>query len=568
MKDRSRKRQVVSLWSRFFWCTLVVVFFCVLFTGSSLSTVRLLLGEKLHPEVLSTWRPPVMKAMLSDSQPNSAVLIRDTVILPDHVLLFLEYPHSARLFTKEEMDCVYLLANSSSSQPQVKQPPDSIDGGGDAKDQIVRCPLSSHGSDVVSLAMKSGGQIQLGPTHRWDSLVYEAMIDYDNTTILFVKGLNLRPEKIYNTSRFECLYGWDFKRPKFILRSNVISIAQEIARCQTPLSILSNQAKLNSSSIKVSIRVKGRGTFPSIARPVHQQAFESDPISRKPNEMCICTMLRNQARFLKEWVVYHAHIGVERWFIYDNNSDDEIDSVIESLVESKYNISRHLWPWVKTQEAGFAHCALRARAWCEWVGFIDVDEYFHLPTGLDLPVLIKNQTETFTNVAEIRAACHSFGPSGLKEAPPQGVMVGYTCRLAIAERHKSIVKPEALNSSLINVVHHFHLKDEFRHVNVDRSLMVINHYKYQVWEVFKQKFQRRVATYVVDWQNEQNVGSKDRTPGLGTRPVEPPDWFSRFCEVNDTGLRDRVVNNFLDPLTNLLPWQEVEGIMVEQKVLR
>ncbi|KAF2305994.1 hypothetical protein GH714_009358 [Hevea brasiliensis] len=315
---------------------------------------------------------------------NSATIsIRETVILPDQVLIFLKYPQSARLFTKEDLDCVYFAAgkSSSSSQPQFKQPPNQIDGA-DLDDQI---------------------------------------------------GLNLRPDRLYNTARFECVYGWDLRRPKFLLRSNVISIAQEIVRCRTPFSILNNPQKVNNS-IKVSVRLKGRGTLHSIARPALQLNRDSDPTARKPYEMCICTMLRNQARFLGEWVMYHAQIGVQRWFIYDNNSEDNIDSVIAS------------------------------------------------------------------------------------------------------------------------------------YVNADRGVLVINHYKYQVWEVFKEKFYRRVATYVADWQDEQNVGSKDRVPGLGTRAVEPPDWASRFCEVTDTGLRDRVLGNFRNPITKLLPWQEDGGILDVQNM--
>ncbi|XP_023551052.1 glycosyltransferase family 92 protein RCOM_0530710-like [Cucurbita pepo subsp. pepo] len=125
--------------------------------------------------------------------------------------------------------------------------------------------------------------------------------------------------------------------------------------------------------------------------------------------------------------------------------------------------------------------------------------------------------------------------------PPQGVTVGYTRRKAVAERHKSIVNPEALNSTLINMVHHFHLRDGFLCMNLERSEMVINHYKYQVCEVFKEKFHKRVAT---DWQEEQNVGSEDRAPGLGTKAVKPEDWSSRFSEVNDTGLREMIACSF------------------------
>jgi hypothetical protein len=34
-----------------------------------------------------------------------------------------------------------------------------------------------------------------------------------------------------------------------------------------------------------------------------------------------------------------------------------------------------VWPWLKTQEAGFSHCASQAMPICEWVAFIDLDEF-------------------------------------------------------------------------------------------------------------------------------------------------------------------------------------------------
>lgn len=492
-----------------------------------------------------------MRATGDKSPMSLGVSLRETVMLPDQVLLFLKYPRPARLFTEEDFQCVYYPANSSRPfELKLKQPPIRIDGR-DFDEQILRCRIPPRGFNI-SLDLNRHRNIiniPVGYVHRWDSVSYEAVFDRDNTTLVFIKGLNLRRDRAYNPSRFECVYGWDFRRIKFLLRSELLSIGQEVGRCETPLSVLSGPHR--DDFIKVSIRLKGKGIFRTVAHPVRLSGPE--PPAEKDHEMCICTMLRNQARFIREWVMYHARIGVQRWFIYDNNSNDNIESVIDSLSSEKFNITRHVWPWIKTQEAGFAHCALRARDVCNWVGFIDVDEFFHLPSGLILHDLIRNLSGD-GSVAELRISCHSFGPSGLKEVPKKGVMVGYTCRLATPERHKSIVKPEALNSTLINVVHHFHLRDGFEYVNVNRSMLVINHYKYQVWEVFKDKFLRRVATYVADWQDTQNVGSKDRVPGLGTRAIEPPDWSGRFCEVNDTTLRDRVLE-YADPVTHLLPWQ-------------
>ncbi|KAH7847512.1 hypothetical protein Vadar_027047 [Vaccinium darrowii] len=501
-----------------------------------------------RPRLISSWQPPALKSISGDSL---TVFVQETVLFPDQALVFLKCPRSFPLFTKDDIDCVYLSPNSSpnSSQPQVNLQPVSIDGEF-ADLQIVRCPLKPLGLATYVDIKSNGHLLSVGPTYRWDSLAYEALIDRDNATIVFIKGLNLRGGRVVDPSRFECVYGWDFTRSKLFLQSEVISIGQEIVRCKTPLSILTGTQSIKSS-IKVSVRGVGKPVVSSVARP--SRRLDPDPPTRKRHEMCICTMLRNQARFLHEWVMYHSRIGVERWFIYDNNSDDDISSLIESLDDENFSITRHVWPWIKTQEAGFAHCALRARDSCEWVGFIDVDEFLHFPSGLSLHDVIRNLT---SNVAELRVSCHNFGPSGLKRLPAKGVAVGYTCRMAAPERHKSIVRPEALNSTLINSVHHFHLRSGFEFVNMERNVFVINHYKYQVWEVFKEKFHRRVATYVTDWQQEENVGSKDRTPGLGTKPVEPPDWSTRFCEVLDMGLKDRVIEMLSNPKTHMLPWQK------------
>ncbi|KAL2505309.1 protein of unknown function (DUF23) [Abeliophyllum distichum] len=387
MKDRKKP----GFFRVLFWCTLLLFF-----SGFTLSHLRLYFQEGFQLRLLSTWRPPAMEVISGDSASFLTVSVQETVIFPD---------------------------------------------------QIIRCPLQSRGR-IVSIEVKSTGSLVPGPAYRWDSLAYEAILDRDNTTVVFVKGLNLRSGKVSDPSKFECIFGWDLKKPKFIVRSDVVTVAQEIVRCKTPLSILNSQLGFGTTindSIKVSVRVVGRQTLKSIARLKHR--LEPATLSKKRHEMCICTMLRNQARFLHEWVMYHGHIGVERWFIYDNNSDDDIEDVVETLVSKNYNITRYVWPWIKTQEAGFSHCALQASDSCEWVGFIDVDEFFHLPSGLSLHDVIKKQSRG-SEVAELRVPCHSFGPSGLKKVPVKGVTVGYTCRLSGMERHKSIVRPEALNSTL------------------------------------------------------------------------------------------------------------------------
>ncbi|CAK9138863.1 unnamed protein product [Ilex paraguariensis] len=554
----------------------------------------------------STFHPILVVSSLSllSSSSNESVLdyskgyylsspfrIEDRVLFPDHVLLLVSSTRKNEWIKNSEgLECVYgksfLNSTDSDDIVTVKHSVLSVDEYDEFR-FIARCPLPpANYSAVVSLGWRGGSVVELGggdgllrrnqTAHSWENVAYVAVLD-GGTAVVFVKGLNLRQERESDPSQYRCHFGlgnWE-RNGGFELTTRAITAAQEVVRCDLPWSIKKNPSK--AQGIRVTI-----GVTPNVHAKAHDHVivpsvaklFDSKSDGKRNRkakyELCVCTMLWNQASSLREWIMYHAWLGVERWFIYDNNSDDGIKEVIEELELEDYNVTRHLWPWIKTQEAGFSHCALRAKDECNWVSFMDVDEFFYFP--LPTPRTQRNRKLGFpgqnslrslvanfsssTTIAEIRAACHSFGPSGLNSPPSQGVTVGYTCRLQSPERHKSIVRPDALDITLLNVVHHFHLRKGFSYLNLPASTAVINHYKYQVWEVFRAKFLRRVATYVTDWQDNHNEGSRDRAPGLGTEAIEPPNWRRQFCEIWDTGLRDFVLANLADPATRFLPWEE------------
>ncbi|KAG9134454.1 hypothetical protein Leryth_019934 [Lithospermum erythrorhizon] len=494
--------------------------------------------------------------------------IEERVLMPDHVLLLVSNVESRGFVLKnQELECVYgknELSESFGGRGGNGNDNDVLGGNVLSIDEydefrlIVRCPLPPlNCSAFVNLRTRDGNRIDVRGengvwrsnqrVHSWENVAYTATLDGDSAVVL-VKGLNLRPGRESDPSHFSCHFGlgnWESDE-RFVFTTKAVTVAQEVVRCLLPRSIRESPEKTQAIRVSVGVRphvhvgAHERVIVPSVAKIFNPGVEETKSNSMEKYELCVCTMLWNQAPALREWITYHSWLGVQRWFIYDNNSDDEIQEVVEELDSENYNVTRHVWPWVKTQEAGFSHCALRAKDECRWVSFMDVDEYFYFPYTTprhqfyrtpgyaeqnNLRSLVENVTLSPEPIAEIRTSCHSFGPSGLKSPPPQGVTVGYTCRLQSPERHKSI------------------------------STAIINHYKYQVWDVFKAKFYRRVATYVADWQENQNEGSRDRAPGLGTEAIEPPNWSHQFCEVWDTGLRDFVLANMVDRSTSLLPWE-------------
>ncbi|KAK9116994.1 hypothetical protein Sjap_015941 [Stephania japonica] len=571
-------------------------------------------GSDLFRPVLRAFRiKPLLSVKTSVvTSPNSRswvpeLSVEDRVLFPDHVLLMV--PNG--VFSNSHLqllDCVYHkeFGNGSAQIWELgglfALPVISVDFYDEFR-SIVRCPLPPMNfSAIVELRNRTklgeGGGGEFGDglvivdnkrVHSWERMVYNALIDRE-FAVVFVKGLNRRPGRVSDPALFSCHFNWvdvgrnSNKYNKYVSAATMaVTAAQEVVRCGLPSRLRNRPSEAHGIRVAVSYSPRRQGVFgsrvrrravasvsplPSVARLLSLKG-EEEWVDKF--ELCACTMVWNQAAFLREWIAYHAWLGVERWFIYDNNSNDETVGVIEELQRENYNVSRHVWPWIKTQEAGFSHCALRARSECKWMAFMDVDEFFYFkypivrqrktvivkyPDRLALRSLVLNYSSSPMTIGEIRTVCHSFGPSGLSSAPPRGVTVGYTCRLQRPERHKSIVRLDALHKNLLNLVHHFQLRPGFKYLNLPQSIAVINHYKYQVWEVFRAKFFRRVATYVADWQESQNEGSNDRVPGLGTEAIEPPNWARQFCEVQDTGLRDFISATLVDQGSGLLPWEK------------
>ncbi|CAH1434622.1 unnamed protein product [Lactuca virosa] len=365
---------------------------------------------------------------------------------------------------------------------------------------------------------------------RWNFIVYN-IIETENDIVLFAKGINNRQGINRSPTEFKCLFGDNTVNG---VTTSVTSSMQEVFRCQRPdLTAFSQNPVIASLVILQTNQV-----VPSIAfyAPERKVAIASP----KKSLLCACTMVYNVAKFLKEWVMYHSKIGVDKFILYDNGSDDDLGKIVNLLKSKGYNIETRFWLWPKTQEAGFSHAVLLEKNSCHWMMYIDIDEFIYSPlwassppSKLLLPSLLPSRP-----YGQIMIRCLEFGPSNLKKHPSMGVTQGYTCRKEMENRHKSIVLLDAIDESLLNAIHHFKLKERYKSIKVHLDTVVVNHYKFQAWPEFKAKFRRRVSAYVVDWTRSVNLQSNDRTPGLGYRAVEPEGWAERFCEVYDHRLKD------------------------------
>jgi hypothetical protein len=171
----------------------------------------------------------------------------------------------------------------------------------------------------------------------------------------------------------------------------------------------------------------------------------SIPIVIKENKqekkiyLAITSIIRNESASLKEWLDFHILAGVEHFFLYDNESSDDTEEILQPYIESG-QVSLTYWPtafYHSTQIFSYAHSVTRNHELVEWMAFIDADEFLFSPSQIGIQEVLKNSNDF--NAFHINWTC--FGGSNFAFPPSLGVIKSYT-RMANLNSADEVMKAE------------------------------------------------------------------------------------------------------------------------------
>ena len=95
---------------------------------------------------------------------------------------------------------------------------------------------------------------------------------------------------------------------------------------------------------------------------------------KRKYHISLCIMFKDEAPYLREWIEYHRLIGVDHFYLYNNNSSDNYEMVIKPYIEQNI-VTLIDWPHQHAQVDGYEDCIQRFQSESDWIGFIDVDEF-------------------------------------------------------------------------------------------------------------------------------------------------------------------------------------------------
>lgn len=127
-------------------------------------------------------------------------------------------------------------------------------------------------------------------------------------------------------------------------------------------------------------------------------------------KLLLVAIVKNENRYLNEWVDYHYNLGFDKIVICDNNDiDGEVIKNKKVIVEDFRG--KHESGYVNgvlhsgIQGAAYNYCYKKYSNDYDWIAFFDIDEFLTLRDGLQLKDFLKNTD----NISQIYISSKTYG---------------------------------------------------------------------------------------------------------------------------------------------------------------
>lgn len=222
------------------------------------------------------------------------------------------------------------------------------------------------------------------------------------------------------------------------------------------------------------------------------------------NYLAVCAIAKDEGAYFKEWIEWHRHVGVDKFYIYDNESTDKTREVLQPYIESGI-VEYKYFPGYRMQLAAYDDCFANHRYESRWIAFIDIDEFIVPLKDSNIPDFLKN----FEDAPVVEINWLVYGSNGLVEKSSEPVMTRFKRHSSgdhKLNRHvKSIVNPRRVfnmigchEAARINGKamdsHGNTITRNFREREPQQDIIRINHYAVKSRQEFLEKQNRGRAS--------------------------------------------------------------------------
>jgi tetratricopeptide (TPR) repeat protein len=228
--------------------------------------------------------------------------------------------------------------------------------------------------------------------------------------------------------------------------------------------------------------------------------------------LSLCLICKDENDYLPEWLDYHILMGVDRFYIYDNDSQVSLCESLKDYIDRNWVVIINI-TGKGMQLHAYDHCLKTFGSSTFWLGFIDTDEFLVPKTCSDLKEFLK-EYEAYAGLA---ISSFFFGSNNHQTRPAAGQLASYTRRTHITFQGNNLVKSlvQPARTLMPNSPHDFAYKENSWCVNEDKLLVdgmkfphhsekiQLNHYFCRSQSDIDQKLARGQVYTTEPWPRER-----------------------------------------------------------------
>ncbi len=270
----------------------------------------------------------------------------------------------------------------------------------------------------------------------------------------------------------------------------------------------------------------------------YKEIIKNEDKTKFPHTLSIMAIMKNEGPYLKEWLDYHILVGVEKFYLYDNESTDNTTEILKPYIE-KGIVDYTYWPGKAQQQIAYTDGFNKHANDTKWLAVIDLDEF--LVTS-DYENIVDYLDTLPKNFAQLVIGWEQYGSSGHKKKPKGLVIENYKYHAAKSWGIKSIVNPRLVYETKNPHTHEVAgftidengkklgriIQDENR--NITTNKIRVNHYVTKSYD---------------EYIARMNQGSATGQNSIEYRGLEKFKWYDR----ND--IYDDIMDKYIEKLKKI-----------------
>ncbi len=145
-------------------------------------------------------------------------------------------------------------------------------------------------------------------------------------------------------------------------------------------------------------------------------------------DLAVVAIMKNEGPYIKEWLDYHLLAGVNHFYIYDNESLDNMKKVLQPYIEREI-VTYTFYPGKQRQMEAYNDAVKKYRFFCRYMAFIDGDEFIFPQSNRSIVEVLDEILSDKPMAGGLGINWHCFGSNSLEKADySHGVLERFTRR--------------------------------------------------------------------------------------------------------------------------------------------